>query len=417
MNRDPFYYHLEELDDDLIQESADARRNRWKTVLAAVGVIALVVVLVHLVLAIPAHEDVQDLGGEKGVLCDGVYYIYAGSGFALPGETRVPRGIFAYTPGQEPELLVSVEDYSMDTVFPSWDVSAQGLFFIDQTQNTLWRMDLETREMTLLYDMPEEETPEGEVGLGDIVTYYVSGEGSPAMEYNPYLFLDGLWEDHIALIASTGWETYDLVLDCRTGEVLSQEPRGQSEGWNRLAGDRLLKECRVDYPEGTEYPGWEFDKKEGLYHYTDLRENGVSVLPEGMKGSAQEIGDGVLAVYQPLDESGGRQGLLLLADGRNVDLVLDEGDVHYEYLAVSGPWLFYTQQQPNPTPGMSGSIYALWVMDLDTGEKHLVEERYIFQAVTDGTWLYDYGSYTVCYRVEYDEAGVPCGLTLVESGI
>ncbi len=402
MNRDPFYYHLEELDDDLIQESADARRNRWKTVLAALGVIALVIVLVNLVLAISAREDMQDLGGEKGVLCDGVYYIYAGSGFALPGEVRVPRGIFAYTPGQEPELLVSVEDYSMDTIFPSWDVSAQGLFFIDQSQNTLWRMDLETRAVTLLYDLPEAETPEGTVSLGSD---------------NACLFLDGLWEDHIALIANTGWESYNLVLDCRTGEVLSRELRGQREGWNRLAGDRLLEEYRVDYPEGTEYPGWEFDKKEGFYHYTDLRENGVSVLPEGMKGSAQEIGDGVLAVYQPLDESGGRQGLLLLADGRNVDLVLDEGDVHYEYLAVSGNWLFYTQQQPNPTPGMSGSIYALWVMDLDTGERHLVEERYIFQAVTDGTWLYDYGNYTSCYRVEHDEAGVPCGLTLVESGI
>lgn len=418
MNRDPFYYHLEELDDDLIQESADAKRNRWKTLLLAVGVIALVIVLVNLVLAIPAHEDAQNLGGEKGVLCDGVYYIYAGSGFAPPGEVRVPRGIFAYTPGQEPELLVSVEDYSLDTIFPSWDVSAQGLFFIDQSQNTLWRMDLETREVTLLYDMPEEEAPEGDVGLGEIVTCYGNGESSPAMEYNPYLFLDGLWEDHIALIANTGWETYDLVLDCRTGEVLSQEIRSQSEGWNLLAGDRLLKEYRMDYPEGTEYPGWEFDKKEGLYHYTDLRENGVSVLPEGMKGSAQEIGDGVLAVYQPLDQSGDRQGLLLLADGRNVDLVLDEGDVHDEYLAVSGNWLFYTEQQPNPTPGMSGSVSALWVMDLDTGERHLVEEKlYIYRAVTDGTWLYHYGSYTVCYRVEYDEAGVPCGLTLVESGI
>lgn len=261
MNRDPFYYHLEELDDDLIQESADAKRNRWKTLLLAVGVIALVIVLVNLVLAIPAHEDAQNLGGEKGVLCDGVYYIYAGSGFAPPGEVRVPRGIFAYTPGREPELLVSVEDYSLDTIFPSWDVSAQGLFFIDQNQNTLWRMDLETREVTLLYDMPEEEAPEGDVGLGDIVTYYGNGESSPAMEYNPYLFLDGLWEDHIALIANTGWETYDLVLDCRTGEVLSQKIRSQSEGWNRLAGDRLLKEYRMDYPEGTEYPGWEFDKK------------------------------------------------------------------------------------------------------------------------------------------------------------
>lgn len=101
-----------------------------------------------------------------------------------------------------------------------------------------------------------------------------------------------------------------------------------------------------------------------------------------------------------------------------MDLVLDEGDVHDEYLAVSGNWLFYTEQQPNPTPGMSGSVSALWVMDLDTGERHLVEEKLcIYQAVTDGTWLYHYGSYTVCYRVEYDEAGVPCGLTLVESGI
>ena len=56
-------------------------------------------------------------------------------------------------------------------------------------------------------------------------------------------------------------------------------------------------------------------------------------------------------------------------------------------------------------------------VDLETGESYEVSPTYIYFAVTDGNWFYSYGDYTNCYQLEYDDQGIPCGLTLIESNI
>lgn len=48
----------------------------------------------------PVRHPRQDVGGEAGVLQDGAYYVFAGSGFPGPDEARVPQGIFRYVPGR-----------------------------------------------------------------------------------------------------------------------------------------------------------------------------------------------------------------------------------------------------------------------------------------------------------------------------
>ena len=157
--RDPFDYQLDLLADDLIQESADAKRSQWTWYVRLALIVLAALGILWAIHSWNVKTAQSNLGGEEGVLYDGVYYIYAGSGLSLPNETRVPRGIFAYTPGQEPELLVSTEDYMPDTLFPSWNVNSHGLYFIDLWTNNLYRMDLDTRELALLYDLPEAPDP------------------------------------------------------------------------------------------------------------------------------------------------------------------------------------------------------------------------------------------------------------------
>ena len=155
--------------------------------------------------------------------------------------------------------------------------------------------------------------------------------------------------------------------------------------------------------------------------YTDLRENNISVLPAGHQLEAYEsraIGDAILVVSHPFEDIGNWTSRLFLPDGSILDLPKDTEDAYYRYLAVSGQWFFYMENQRDPTPNVTRWITELRAMDLETGESYLVSTEYDpYFAVTDGNWFYSYGDYTNCYQLEYDDQGIPCGLTLIESNI
>lgn len=355
MMRDPFDYSFDLLDDDLIRESAEAKRSRkgWYLTLAFVLLAAAVCLLA--IRHWTVQEAQQDLGGEEGVLQDGVYYTYAGSGLVLPNEVRIPRGIFAYLPGQEPELLVSTEDYAIDVLFYSWDVNSHSLYFVDDTTVCLYRMDLATREVSALYAMPAPVDPK-EVAKGMTWEEVKSGAYREAMEdamnYAPYLLLQDLDEDRIILSCTEGTECSYLTLDCRTGELLAQQ---------------------AEMPPA------------------------LTVSAEAaMEAEAQRLG---------LPEPG-------------APAMEGDREVWYSSLALTDGWLFYTKTWPNEDPAIAVWSRQLWAMDRNTGASHLVqEETDLSRVITDGTWLYDCGTVTDCYRLDYTPEGIPCGLTLIEERI
>ncbi len=377
--RDPFNYPLEPMSHQ--QAQAEQKERKARSSWAVTGTIILIAALVlfYFMMNWTGKESQKTLGGDEGILQDGVYYIYGGGGVPLPNQVKSPIGLCAYTPGQEPEVLVSAKDYSLDIVFPCWDINSHGLYFSDRATASLYRMDLKTREITELYRLPE----------------------APKSE-SPYIFLNGLWEDQIALVCYDGFHDYHVVLDCRTGEVLSKEKDDQGKNWNLVVGERTLVEYQMD-------------------DYTDLRENNVSVLPDGHQLEEYEsrtIGDAILVISHPFEDMGDWTTQLFLPDDTILELPKDTEDAHYRYLAVSGQWLFYTDNQRDPTPNVTRWITELRAMDLNTMESYLVSTEYDpYFAVTDGNWFYSYGDYTNCYQLEYNDQGIPCGMTLMEEHI
>lgn len=97
-----------------------------------------------------AWDAKEPLTEEPGRIQDGVYYLYKGSSL-----TKAP-GLYAYTPGQKPELVVSAKDYLLDTTVPFWDVNHHGLYFIDEGSDSLFRMDLDTRNLSQIYSRAAE---------------------------------------------------------------------------------------------------------------------------------------------------------------------------------------------------------------------------------------------------------------------
>ncbi|MBR5792582.1 MAG: hypothetical protein IKY34_05700 [Ruminiclostridium sp.] len=380
--RDPFDHPLEPMTSQQAQVAQKEReaQDSWKKTCMILLYVALGVYLLLMYCLPMLNAEKKALGGDEGILQDGVYYVYGGGGFPLPDEVKTPIGLCSYIPGQEPEVLVSSKDYSLDVVFPSWDANSHGLYFVDMNTETLYRMDLKTKEITELYALPE--APKGT---------------------NPYIFPNGLWEDRIALICHDGVDTYHLVLDCRTGEVLSrEEDNDPGTRWNLVARDRILVKNLTD-------------------DHTDLLENGVSVLPQGHKLAEEEtraIGDAILVTSYPAEDMGDWSSRLFLADGRILDLPKDTEDTYYRFLTVSDQWLFYTSHEKDPTPNVTKFYTKLRAMDLNTMESYLVSTEYDpYFAVTDGNWFYSYGDYTNCYQLEYNDQGIPCGLTLIEERI
>ena len=159
MRGEKFYEMLDMLDDNLVLESAEVKRKTWRRRLAIVGIVVGLIVFFWFCSLIPVLFPSDSVGDTEGIIQDGAYYVYAGSGFAMT-ETRVPQGIVRYVPGQGKELLVSAEEHPMDVLFPSWGVNSHGLYYLDMGTNQLRRQDLATGEETVLYTAPD--TVEGQ---------------------------------------------------------------------------------------------------------------------------------------------------------------------------------------------------------------------------------------------------------------
>lgn len=442
MRGDKLYELLDVLDDDLVLESADVRRKKWRFRLAVVLSVVLILAVVYWVATYPVRHPPTNIGGTPGVVQNEIYYAYAGSGFPLPGEVAVPRGIFRYVPGKGKELLVSAKEKKMDILFRSWDVNSHGLYYTDGA--TLWRMDLETGEETVLYQCqgavaPVEQALEEEGFfklLWEIVTRQKTDEelealSQPVNEDKPYFILGKLTEDRVSvnLYNAPGGDQC-VTLDGHTGEVLGQDALRNDHTYTVSAGNRVFQLVRKPLPQGeTVYePLLEQDSYTGTYYWYDVLENGVSVLPKGWRtesSSWKEL-DGVLLLYcwraRAADEDGWPEDCyyLLTSDGGAYPFEKDHGDLWRDPLTVADGWLYYACQRPRE--GYSSWITDLMARNLKTGEDYLVKEgAYIREAVTDGKWLYACAGgvtgKTDCYRIEFTDDGVPCGLTLIEEDI
>lgn len=406
MKGEKFYEMLDMLDDSLVLESAEVKRRTWGWRLTVIGIIVAGLVGLWLISTYPVRHPTESLSGEMGVIQDGAYYAYAGSGFVLPGHQSVPQGICRYVPGQGRELLVSVKDHRMNVLFPSWGVNSHSLYYIDGGTNELYRMDLATREESLLFSAGGETASDGEGAYAWLVLEHV-GEDKVTVSYF------GREEDNV------------ITLNSKTGELLSRSSFGRDRCV--IVGDRTFHVVRMEYPEGVTYPGWEEDKELGFYYWEDLQEDGISVLPQGTKrmdGLGGQLGDGCLVAYTarpPYDEgeTSSVENYLFLAETGEILSVPNEiGGEYPTYVASAKGWLYYTSSDyDNPDPAKRATYLGAW--NLETGENRILEPQFRqTSVVTDGTWLYTGGGQrTNCYTIDHDAQGKPCGLTLVEEDI
>ena len=369
------------------------------------------------------------------VLQDGAYYVYVGSGFALPNQNRTPEGIFRYIPGQGAEELVSCENYDINILADlGWRVNSHGLYFIDSNTGQLYRQDLATGEQTVLFTIPEEDLnpPEVQWEGKDLWNYFVHDQPLEA-PIPSAIWLLGVSEDTVTLAYRypDGYTSDTLVLDSRTGEVRSRT-RDLEDRWTSYVGDRAIETVVMPHTEGFTYPGWEDDAETNAYRWTDIRENNVSLLPpgtmEGQSDTAQDFRGGLLVGYCPretLDENGNYLRyatgyLLLTADGATYDLPGPAQGEERTYHCAAGDWVYYSCRSWTATDtGGRRMTQQLRAQHLDTGEDVLIEDNlWGNQVVTDGTWCYcTNGSTTDCYRLDWDGQGRPTGLVLVESAL
>lgn len=428
---------LEGVEDPWLREAAGVRaqsRRRWLPALIGGG--AGVALIAAILLFVPWDTPAaQGMAGEPGALQDGAYYVYVGSGFALPNQNRTPEGIFRYIPGQGAEELVSCENYDINILADlGWRVNSHGLYFIDSNTGQLYRQDLATGEQTVLFTIPEEDLnpPEVQWEGKDLWNYFVHDQPLEA-PIPSAIWLLGVSEDTVTLAYRypDGSTSDTLVLDSRTGEVRSRT-RDLEDRWTSYVGDRAIETVVMPHTEGFTYPGWEDDAETNAYRWTDIRENNVSLLPpgtmEGQSDTAQDFRGGLLVGYCPretLDENGNYLRyatgyLLLTADGATYDLPGPAQGEERTYHCAAGDWVYYSCRSWTATDtGGRRMTQQLRAQHLDTGEDVLIEDDlWGNQVVTDGTWCYLSDEITTtCCRLDWDGQGRPCGLTVVEKGL
>lgn len=433
MRGEKFYEMLDMLDDNLVLESAEVKRKTWRRRLAIVGIVVGLIVFFWFCSLIPVLFPSEGVGDTEGIIQDGAYYVYAGSGFAMT-ETRVPQGIVRYVPGQGKELLVSAEEHPMDVLFPSWGVNSHGLYYLDMGTNQLRRQDLATGEETVLYTAPDtvegQQMPESE--LSGLIGSLLNGE-EPVMDYGVALFMDQVAEDTVSFTyrASDGMTSYAITVDSRTGEVLSQRQKTDADYDTTVVsiGTREVQEVRMEYPEGFTYPGWEQDVEMDDFYWTDVQENGQSILPPDTMGSVYAIPGGLVVGYRQqgrFDEDGYDlqypTDYILLTETENLPVPKEAPveEIWCVYQAYFDGWLYYqSDKQVTTENGVTLNQHTFEAVNLATGERvPLLERSANASLVSDGTWFYFQGNnHTDCYRLERDDTGRPLALVLVEENI
>ena len=306
--------------------------------------------------------------------------------------------------------------------------------FLSGITGQLYRQDLATGEQTVLFTIPEEDLnpPEVQWEGKDLWNYFVHDQPLEA-PIPSAIWLLGVSEDTVTLAYRypDGSTSDTLVLDSRTGEVRSRT-RDLEDRWTSYVGDRAIETVVMPHTEGFTYPGWEDDAETNAYRWTDIRENGVSLLPpgtmEGQSDTAQDFRGGLLVGYCPretLDENGNYLRyatgyLLLTADGATYDLPGPAQGEERTYHCAAGDWVYYSCRSWTATDtGGRRMTQQLRAQHLDTGEDVLIEDNlWGNQVVTDGTWCYLSDEITTtCCRLDWDGQGRPCGLTVVEKGL
>lgn len=426
MKHEKLYALLDSLDDDLVLESAEVKKRTWKRRLTIALCIFVILSVVYVASTWPIYHPPEDVGGTAGFLQDGVYYVYAGSGFPIPGQTAVPRGIWKYVPGQGKELLVDTKQRPVFSVVPEWSVgvNSHSLYYTDR--ETLWRLDLETREETVLFQCsrtPMEQALE-EDGLWrtlwQIVTRQKSPEELEALAQSPggaeeNIILSQSDEEAVTLTHYLGDEAETLTLDGQTGAILRRTPLVQGQGASLPFGGHRYE--TVFRPK----PGQEDTSAEEVLYDMDLLRDGVSVVPKGwIAEDCRRLGDALLLTFYREHPQPDYRHTLVTAAGETYDFTASRDEADRLFLTCWDGWLFCTEGRYDPERQTPRSCVT--ARRLDTGETRVLLDRARFTTVvSDGTWLYSCdGSvtgHTDCWRIDWDEDGQPVGLTLVEEHI
>lgn len=428
MRGEKFYEMLDLLDDNLVLESAEVKRKTWRRRLAILGIVVGILVLFWFFSSLPVLFPSDKVGDAEGCIQDGAYYVYAGSGVGI-NESRVPQGIVRYVPGQGKELLVSAEEHPMDVIFPCWGVNSHGLYYLDMKTDQLRRQDLATGEETVLYTAPDtiegQQMPETE--LSGLLGSLLSGE-EPVLDYGVGLFMNWVTEDQVCFSyrAGDGLTSYAITVDSRTGEILNQrlEKEGDEESTYLTIGDRKVQTVRMDYPEGVTYPGWEEDVAFNDFYWTDVQENGQSLLPPNSMGEARNISGALVVGYcewqgQPRSQFTPTD-YLLLTEEETLVLPAPPENEERTYLAYFDGWLYYQNRKTVvQSETRTQTENAFQATNLATGETVKLWDRLSGRAlISDGTWCYVLATNrTDCYRLDRDDTGRPLTLTLVEENI
>lgn len=449
MKRDSLYDILDLLDDDIIEESSDAHRSKWKLRLIAVGILVGVLILANVIMSLYDRplDPAEGIGSTPGILRDGVYYVYPGSEAYFPYISMrrpTPSGIWAYTPGKGVEQLVDPEERAVATLFHTWDANADALYYTDM--QTLWRLDLATREETVLLTTDQtapapnadrsKDPPELKDASKALIGHWtglLSDEEVMEIidtdDYPTVMLLEEVTDEAVTvdLFSLDGArESTLLTLDAKTGEWLGPEVPYQTEDWKTTThqlGDRTIVETRLE------------GNAEGALDCWDLHEDGQRLLPDGwyaMEVHAIEDGLYVPCLQKPeldadrnvptLDEA-----YLFTAEGTyDVPETDEDGLRFWDCLAVLDHWAIYSAKQEMDVhsdrqyDGELG-MYSLWARDLRTNERTLLLAQAPMSmgtVVTDGTWFYlVHGNATNCYRLDRAEDGRPIAMTLIEEDI
>ncbi len=452
MKRDSLYDILDLLDDDIIEESSDAHRSKWKLRLIAIGVLVAVLILANVVMSLYNRPlpPAEGIGGTAGILRNGVYYAYPGDQFYLPGLGRpqTPGGIWSYTPGKGLEQLVDPEEREVALYFHTWDANADALYYTD-TQ-TLWRLDLATREETVLLTTDQtapapnadrgKAPPELKDASKALVGYWtglLSDEEVMEIidtdDYPTVMLLEEVTDETVAvsLFSLDGArENTLLTLDAKTGEWLGPEVPYQEEDGKTTThqlGDRTIVETLI---EGERKIGeW------GPPDCWDLHEDGQRLLPDGWYAAeVQALEDGLYVPWLQKPELDADRNVptlhevyLFTAEGTyDVPETDEDGLRFWGCVAVLDHWAIYSAKQEMDVhsgrqyDGELG-MYSLWAWDLRTNERTLLLPQApmsLGTVITDRTWFYfAHGNTTDCYRLDRAEDGRPIAMTLIEENI
>ncbi|MGN1002186.1 MAG: hypothetical protein ACI4PC_05395 [Oscillospiraceae bacterium] len=362
MNADKLLDAVGGIRDEFVAEARETRKKRrWPKALAAAACVCLVLVGAFQT-ARRFEYFAMGCSAWAGSIHNGAYYY-----------SVAHDGLYRYTPGEGSERVLSTFWYD------GYIVSDYGVYY---------------NRGRSLYVIPHDS-------------------GKSERLYRAGLFACShigfsRWEDgNILLTLYNKYEkdTSELLLDGRTGEVLEtlaeKTPYG-SDRYGQLhyrVGEREIELC----PAGEELA-------------YDLREEGASLLPEGVtvwSYSAADYGDELWLECVEEDEEDATQSWFIVRAGGD-DELLTLPD--YNYQAVLGDYAFFTLY--------GDELYGVpQCLNIRSGESWVLAADGDCQAysfATDGTYFYacvPWDHWQACWRLVYDDTGRPVGLELVDGDI